>query len=315
VGSSLFFNFSKFFNSTESSDPLDILLSPQLLVAALTTGVMYALISLGLNLVYGTMRLLNIAHGDLVMIGAYVAFVAFSLFDVGPLVSMFGAAIICGGLGWVAYRSVFRKLLTNRLMLVRLEENSLLLFFGISVIAQNLITLVFTADRQGYQYLNEIIEIGDVRLTAARLAVLIVGAAASLTAVLFLRFSMFGLALNALIQNRDASAIVGINVDRVQLFSIVMGFAVTGLAGALISVLEPVTPVMGFPYTMSAFVVIILGGLGSLWGGFLAGLLLGALEIYGVVLTGPDWRSVLVYGVFIAILIIRPQGLLGGKRG
>jgi branched-chain amino acid transport system permease protein len=175
--------------------------------------------------------------------------------------------------------------------------------------------LVFTADRQGYQYLNEIIEIGDVRLTAARLAVLIVGAAASLTAVLFLRFSMFGLALNALIQNRDASAIVGINVDRVQLFSIVMGFAVTGLAGALISVLEPVTPVMGFPYTMSAFVVIILGGLGNLWGGFLAGLLLGALEIYGVVLTGPDWRSVLVYGVFIAILIIRPQGLLGGKRG
>ena len=77
MGSSLFFNFSKFFNSTESSDPLDILLSPQLLVAALTTGVMYALISLGLNLVYGTMRLLNIAHGDLVMIGAYVAFVAF----------------------------------------------------------------------------------------------------------------------------------------------------------------------------------------------------------------------------------------------
>jgi branched-chain amino acid transport system permease protein len=122
---------------------------------------------------------------------------------------------------------------------------------------------------------------------------------------------MFGLAMNALIQNRDASAVVGVNIDRLQMFSLVIGFGVTGLAGALISVLEPITPVMGFPYTMSAFVVIILGGLGNLWGGFLAGLLLGVLEIFGVALTGPEWRSVLLYGVFIAILILRPQGLFG----
>jgi branched-chain amino acid transport system permease protein len=293
---------------------LDILFSPQLLAAALITGVLYALISLGLNLIYGTMRLLNVAHGDLVMIGSYIAFMAFSLFNVGPLISMFGAAIICGGLGWLAYRSVFQNLLSNSEILARLEENSLLLFFGISVVVQNLVILFFTADRQGYEYLSAIVEIGDVRLTGARLAVLIVGSVVSIAAVLYLRFSLFGLAINALIQNRDASAIVGINVDRVQMFSLVIGFGITGLAGALISVLEPITPVMGFPYTMSAFVVIILGGLGNLWGGFLAGLLLGFLEIYGVAVTGPEWRSVLVYGIFIGILIFRPQGLLGRGR-
>jgi len=280
----------------------------------LITGVLYALISLGLNLIYGTMRLLNVAHGDLVMIGAYVAFMAFSLFNVGPLVSMFGAAIICGALGWLVYRSIFQRMLSNSLLLTRLEENSLLLFFGISVIIQNLMILFFTADRQGYQYLSEIIEIGDVRLTAARLAVLIVGSVISIAAVLYLRFSMFGLAMNALIQNRDASAVVGINVDRVQMSSLVIGFGITGLAGALISVMEPITPVMGFPYTMSAFVIIILGGLGNIWGGFLAGLLLGFLEVFGVAVTGPEWRSVLIYGIFIAILIFRPQGLLGSGK-
>jgi|TARA_B100000315_G_scaffold251797_1_gene287247 branched-chain amino acid transport system permease protein len=290
---------------------LDILLSPQLLAAALITGVLYALISLGLNLIYGTMRLLNVAHGDLVMIGAYIAFIVFSLFNVGPLVSMFGAAVICGGLGWFAYKSIFQNLLSNSQILARLEENSLLLFFGISVVVQNLVILFFTADRQGYEYLSAIVEIGDVRLTGARLAVLIVGSVISIAAVLYLRFSLFGLAMNALIQNRDASAVVGINVDRVQMFSLIIGFGITGLAGALISVLEPITPVMGFPYTMSAFVVIILGGLGNLWGGFLAGLLLGMLEIFGVAITGPEWRSVLVYGIFIGILIFRPQGLLG----
>ena len=293
---------------------MDILLSPQLLAAALITGVLYALISLGLNLIYGTMRLLNVAHGDLVMIGAYVAFMAFSLFNVGPLISMFGAAIICGGLGWLAYKSVLQNLLANSEILARLEENSLLLFFGISVVVQNLVILFFTADRQGYEYLSAIVEIADVRLTGARLAVLVVGSVISIVAVLYLRFSLFGLAMNALIQNRDASAVVGINVDRVQMYSLVIGFGITGLAGALISVLEPITPVMGFPYTMSAFVVIILGGLGNLWGGFLAGLLLGFLEIFGVAITGPEWRSVLVYGIFIGILIFRPQGLLGRGR-
>jgi branched-chain amino acid transport system permease protein len=293
---------------------LDSLFSTQLLAAALITGVLYALISLGLNLIYGTMRLLNVAHGDLVMIGAYVAFMAFSIFNVGPLVSMFGAAVICGALGWLAYQSIFKRMLSNSLLLTRLEENSLLLFFGISVIIQNLVILFFTANRQGYQYLSEIVEIGDVRLTGARVAVLVVGSVISIAAVLYLRFSMFGLAMNALIQNRDASAVVGINVDRVQMSSLVIGFGITGLAGALISVMEPITPVMGFPYTMSAFVIIILGGLGNLWGGFLAGLLLGLLEVFGVAATGPEWRSVLVYGIFIAILIFRPQGLLGSGK-
>jgi branched-chain amino acid transport system permease protein len=96
--------------------------------------------------------------------------------------------------------------------------------------------------------------------------------------------------------------------------SLIFGFGITGLAGALISMMEPISPVMGFPYTMSAFVIIILGGLGNLWGGFLAGLLLGVLEVYGVALTGPEWRSVLVYGIFVLILIFRPQGLLGSGK-
>ena len=293
---------------------MDSVVSLQLIAAALITGILYALISLGLNLIYGTMRLLNVAHGDLVMIGAYVAFVAFSFLNIGPLISMFAAAIICGSLGWLSYKTVFQRLLLKSQILSRLEENSLLLFFGISVIIQNLAILIFSADRQGYEFLSAVVELGDIRLTGARLAVLIVGAIISTIVVLFLRYSLFGLAMNALIQNRDASAIVGINVDRIQMLSLVLGFGITGLAGALISMMEPITPIMGFPYTMSAFVIIILGGLGNLWGGFLAALLLGVLEVFGIAFTGPEWRSVLIYGIFILILILKPQGLLGRGR-
>ncbi|MEE2745681.1 MAG: branched-chain amino acid ABC transporter permease [Pseudomonadota bacterium] len=290
---------------------MDSVISLQLIAAALITGILYALISLGLNLIYGTMRLLNVAHGDLVMIGAYVAFVAFSSLNIGPLISMFAAAIICGLLGWLSYKSVFQRLLSKSQILSRLEENSLLLFFGISVIIQNLAILIFSADRRGYEFLSAVVELGEIRLTGARLAVLIVGAIISTIVVLFLRYSLFGLAMNALIQNKDASAIVGINVDRIQMLSLVFGFGITGLAGALISMMQPITPIMGFPYTMSAFVIIILGGLGNLWGGFLAALLLGVLEVFGVAFTGPEWRSVLIYGIFILILIFKPQGLLG----
>jgi branched-chain amino acid transport system permease protein len=131
---------------------------------------------------------------------------------------------------------------------------------------------------------------------------------------LFLRLSIYGLAIKALIQNRDAAAVVGVNVERVQLLSFSLGFGLAGLAGTLISMSEQISPFMGFPFTIAAFIVIILGGLGNLPGGILAGLLLGFLEIYGVALTSPMYRSVLLYGVFVGVLILRPQGLFGLRR-
>jgi branched-chain amino acid transport system permease protein len=293
---------------------VDLLLSGQLLAAALISGSLYALIALGLNLVYGTMRLLNIAHGDLVMIGAYVAFWCFALIGIGPLISGVAAVVLTAALGALIYHGLFRRVLRSSHLLERLEANSLLLFFGVSVIIQNVAALAFTASPRAYRYLDGIVHIGDASVTESRLAMFAVATVVCAGFVLFLRWSVFGLAMRALIQSRDASAIVGINLDRVQLVTFCVGFGVAGLAGALLSMTEQISPFMGFPYTIAAFVVIILGGLGNLAGGIIAGLILGFLDTYGVALTSPNYRSVVIYGVFVLILVMRPQGLLGKPR-
>ena len=293
---------------------MDVLLSGQLLLAALVTGFLYALVALGLNLIYGTMRLLNIAHGELVMLGAYVAYWLFTLAGVSPLVSMVVSAAMGAGLGWLAYKGIFRGAILSTSVLERLEANSLLLFFGISIVLQNVASLLFKADLRGYRYLDTVVEFGGLAITGNRLLVFGVSLVVCVVVVVVLRYSMLGLAIRALIQNRDTTALVGVDVDRVQTISFALGFGLAALAGALISTVEQISPFMGFPFTIAAFVVIILGGLGNMTGSVVGGILLGVLETFGVALTAPTYQSILIYGVFIAVLLWRPQGLFGARR-
>ncbi|WP_158970396.1 branched-chain amino acid ABC transporter permease [Chachezhania sediminis] len=288
---------------------MDTLLSGQLLFAALVSGSLYALVALGLNLVYGTLRLLNIAHGDLVMIGAYTAFGAFSLFHLPPVISVFLAAAVCAGLGWAVYEGLFRRLLANPTLAKRVEANSLILFYGISVILQNVVAMTFTASSRGYQYLDTVITWGGVSMTGNRLLTLIVASAVCFGTLLFLRHTLFGWSLRAVIERREAAQVVGVNLNRVQLITICAGFAAAGVAGTLVSMTEQITPFMGFPFTIVAFVVIIVGGLGNIGAGVLAGFCLGLVETYGIALTSPGYRSILIYGLFVAVLLIRPEGV------
>ena len=288
--------------------------SGQLLFSALVLGSLYALIALGLNLVYGTMQLLNVAHGDLIMIGAYTSFWLFTVADIPPPVSMVLAVGIAAGFGAAAYYGLFRRQLGSTLTVQRLEANSLLLFFGLSVMLQNLASLAFTASPRAYPYLDGVYRFGGIAMTGNRILALLVSVLLCVAVIVLLRVSIYGLAIKALIQNRTAAAVVGVNVGRVQLLSFCIGFGVAGLAGSLLSMTEQITPFMGFPFTIAAFVVIILGGLGNLLGGMLAGLFLGFLQIYGVALTSPIYGAILHYGTFVAILLLLPQGLLGGRR-
>ena len=166
---------------------MEILASGQLLFSALVLGATYALIALGLNLVYGTMRLLNVAHGDLVMLGAYVAYWLFTFMTVSPLLSMFLAMVIAAGLGALAYVGIFRRQLAERATAGRLEANSLLLFFGLSVIMQNVASLVFTGSLRAYQYLDEVYIIGGVAMTGNRLVMLLLTISVCVALTLFLR--------------------------------------------------------------------------------------------------------------------------------
>ncbi len=293
---------------------MDTLLSGQLFVATLVVGSLYALVALGLNLIYGTMRLLNVAHGELVMLGAYVSYWSFSLANIDPLLSMFVAMALAALLGAAIYFALLHRALRSTTLSARIEANSLLIFFGVSVILQNTSALLFTASPRAYPYLDTVVHFSDTSISMDRLVVLGVSLAACVATVLYLRISMTGLAIRALIQQRDAAELVGVDVTRTHLLSFCLGFAMAALAGSLISMIEPVSPFMGFPFTIAAFVIIILGGLGNLTGSLIGGFLLGAVETYGVALTSASYRSILIYGVFIAVLVWRPQGLFGGTR-
>ena len=292
----------------------EILISPQLAFSALVLGSLYSLIALGLNLVYGTMRLLNIAHGDLIMVGAYATFWFFTLTGMSPLVGLPLVAGIAAAIGIILYFSIFQRQLSGIDRVERIEANSLLLFFGVSVILQNTVAMMFSGSPRAYQFLDTVYEVSGLMMTGNRLAILVIAAILLTSVVLFLSRSQYGLSISALIQNQTAARVVGINVSRLQFVSFISGFALAGIAGALVSMTEQISPFMGFPFTIAAFVVIILGGLGNIKGGIIAGMLLGFVEIYVVVLTSANFRSMLIYGLFVGILLLRPEGLLGKTR-
>ena len=293
---------------------LDTLLSGQLLFAAAVLGALYALIGLGLNLVYGTMRLLNIAHGDFLMLGAYGAFWWFTLTGISPPIALPLIAAGGAGIGLALYALVFRKQLATGLAPAVIEARSLLLFFGVSVVIQNVTALLFSATPRAYRHLDTVYQIGQTAMTGNRIASLLVALAILGGVLVFLNRTLFGLEIKALIQHREAARIVGINVSRVQIVAIALGFGSAAIAGGLLSMTEQVTPFMGFRFTIAAFVVIIMGGLGNILGGIVAGFLLAVIEIYAVTLFSAEARSILIYGAFVAILLISPQGLLGRAR-
>lgn len=292
---------------------VDTLLSGQLLFAALVTGSVYALIALGLNLVYGTLRMLNVAHGDVVMLGSYAGFWAFTGLGLSPLLAAPVVALVGAGFGWLVYRGAVRRMLAQATAANRLEGNSLLLFFGLSIIVQNATALAFTPNNRGYSYLEHVVHLGGVSMTANRLVTLAIAGGTCIAVALFLARSLTGLTMRAVIERREAAFIVGIDVERVQALSFAVGFGSAALAGVLLSMLEQFSPFSGFPYTIAAFIVIILGGLGNVAAGLVAALLLGVLETYGVALTSANVRSVLLYGVFVLTLLVFPRGLFARR--
>jgi len=294
---------------------VDTMLSGQLLFAALVTGSIYALVALGLNLVYGTLRMLNVAHGDVVMLGAYAGYWAFSALGISPLVAAPVIALAGALAGWLVYRIAVRRMLAQGTAAHRLEGNSLLLFFGLSIIVQNATALAFTPNNRGYTYLEQVVHLGNVSMTTNRLVALAIAGGACLVMAVFLGRSLAGLTMRAVIERREAAFIVGVDVERVQALAFAVGFGSAALAGVLLSMLEQFSPFSGFPYTIAAFIVIILGGLGNVAAGLGAALLLGVLETYGVALTSANMRSVLLYGVFVAALLLFPRGLFAGRAG
>jgi branched-chain amino acid transport system permease protein len=280
-----------------------------LTASGLITGGIYAVVAVGLNLQYGLMRIMNIAHGEFLMVGAYLTWWAHTALGVNPLAFLPVVMVLLFLAGVVVYRVCFLKITRSAPSVEVVEARSLLIGFGLMYLVQNIAYLVWGADLRGYSFLTDPVEIGETRFTANRLVVFAFALGASLALLAVLRFTLIGKAVRAMMQSPVGAQLVGINTATLHPVVFGAGLALAGVAGALLSMVYEISPSMGEPYTVTALIVITLGGLGSAAGCLAGGLLLGLVEAFGMHFTNPSLKMLLSYGVFIAVLLARPKGL------
>ena len=281
-----------------------------LAVSGLITGGIYALVAIGLNLQYGLLRIMNIAHGEFLMVGAYLTYALRAATGASPLWFVPVAALAMFGLGLLVHRLIFRRLARTSATVEVLEERSLLIGFGLMFVLQNLALLIWGADLRGYDYLAQAIEYRGVIVTANRVGVFAVVVLLSGALVLGLRLTMAGKAVRAMLQSPLGARLVGIDTQRLHPLCFAAGLALAGVAGALLSMIYEIAPTIGESYTVTALIVITLGGLGNIVGSLAGALILGMVESFGMYLTSPALKSLLSYGVFVLGMLIRPKGLL-----
>lgn len=281
----------------------------ELAATGLLTGGIYALVAIGLNLQYGLMRIMNISHGEFLMVGAYLTWLAHAVLGINALVSLPAVALVLFALGLVVYRLCFRRISRTAPAVEVIEARSLLVGFGLMFLVQNAAYLLWGADLRGYSYLTEPVEIGGARFTANRLVVFGFAVAISLAMLAVLRWTLIGKAVRAMMQSPTGAQLVGIDTAVLHPVVFGAGLAMAGVAGALLSLIYEISPSMGEPYTITALIVITLGGLGSALGSLLGGFLLGLVEAFGMHFTSPSLKMLLSYAVLIAVLLARPRGL------
>jgi len=281
----------------------------ELAASGLITGGIYAVVAIGLNLQYGLMRILNISHGEFLMLGAYLTWLGHSVLQVNPLVFLPVVALALFLVGVVVYRLCFYRIVSTAPAVEVIEARSLLVGFGLLYLVQNAAYLAWGADLRGYSFLADPVEIAGARFTANRLVVFAFAVGASLLLLAVLRFTLIGKAVRAMMQSPTGAQLVGIDTKILHPVVFGAGLALAGVAGALLSMVYEISPAMGEPYTVTALIVIVLGGLGSALGSLLGGFLLGVVETFGMHFTSPSLKMVLSYGVLIAVLLARPKGL------
>ncbi len=285
----------------------------QNIVSGVLVGSLYGLAALGLSLVFGVLRILNIAHGELIMLGGYAAFWFFNLYGIDPFVSLALVIVLLFLIGWILHRGLFSAV-------VKFDEedrlkNSLLIGFGLTLILQSVAIQLFSADERSIttDYATASIELFGIRLPIIRLAGLVVGLIVVVLLELFLNRTFQGKAIRATAEDWQTAALTGINVHSVYLFTFALGSALAGVAGALVVVGFSVSPIIGLEWTLKGLIVIVLAGLGSMWGTFLGGILLGVMESLSAYTLGAEYRELVGIILFLIILTVRPQGLFGAR--
>lgn len=281
-----------------------------IVIAGLLLGGLYALIAMGLSLQYGVARVLNISHGEFIMLGALTTWSLYTVFGMNPLI----AIAVCGPaafiLGFILHRTLFKRLRTMSVSPAVFEGNSMLASFGLMFIIQNLALIAWGPEIRGYSYLAVPVSLGGALFGANRLITLGFAVVIGLAFYLFLAYTRMGKAIRAAAQDPVTAGLMGVNINQVLALCFGLGAAMAGIAGMLISMCYPVHAVMGLEYTVIAVIVVVLGGLGSIPGSFIGGFMLGLI---GSIVTAwqPGLALVAYYFIFILLLLVRPTGIMG----
>jgi branched-chain amino acid transport system permease protein len=283
---------------------------PQLLVSTILLGGIYALIAVGLTLIFGVMRVVNFAHGEFLMLGMYLAFWAFALLNLDPYVTLVLSLPLVFGFGWLSYRAVMRPV-------IHASHNvQIFTTVGLSIALQNVALVLWTGDshflRTGYY--TVVVRIGSAVLNLAQLVGFAVAVLATAALFAFLRWSYTGKVMRATAQDRQAASLMGIDTGRVFALTWAVGVTCVGVAGVLLAPIYPVYPTVGLQFVLIAYVAVVLGGLGDMAGALIASLMVAAVEVVGSYVIGTAWKEVLYLLLFITILVLRPAGLFG-QRG
>jgi len=281
----------------------------ELIASGVITGGVYALVALGLNLQYGLMRILNVAHGEFLMLGAFVTWTALTYLQVSPLAMLPVTFVLMMAIGLAVHRLVFRRLTRTSPNLDVFEARGLMVCFGLMFLVQNFAQTAWGGDLRGYDYRGDPVAIGGAQFAANKLLLLALALVISAALIVWLRLTLMGKAVRALMQSPTGAQLVGIDTERLHPLMFGIGLGLSGVAGCLLSMAYTISPSMGEPYTVTALIVITLGGFGSMTGSLVGGLALGVIEAIGTDLTSPSLRALLSYSVFIAVLLWRPNGL------
>jgi branched-chain amino acid transport system permease protein len=281
----------------------------ELIVSGLITGGIYALVALGLNLQYGLMRILNIAHGEFLMLGAYLTWMVQTSFGISPLLMIPVSFVVLMGLGLAIHWLCFRRLTATSPNIDIFEARGLMVAFGLMFLIQNLVSSIWGGELRGYDYMADPVVMGGAQFAGNKLLVFAMALVFSLGLMVLLRKTLLGKGVRALMQSQVGAQLVGINTRTLHPLMFGIGLGLSGLAGCLLSMAYTISPAMGEPYTVTALIVITLGGFGSMGGALAGGLLLGVIEAFGMHFTNPSLKALLSYVVFIGVLLLRPKGL------
>ncbi len=283
----------------------------QVTVSGLLLGGVYALLSIGLTLIFGVVRIINFAHGELLMLAMYMTFWLFQSYHIDPYLSIVLVAPALFIVGMGVQRFIIQPIFDSSALM------KIFVTVGLFIALQNLALMLFKADYRTIQTAQSMatITVGEINFSVPRLVAFVFALVLLGLLYAMLKYTLVGKALRAVAENRVVAELMGIRVHRLYIIAFGLGSALTGIAGALLLPFTYVFPTVGGIYTLLAFVVVVMGGLGNMAGAFLGGLFIGLVESFSGVYISPALKEAVYFVIFILVLLVRPQGLFGVGKG